>query len=510
MRKTERSSKVCDDITQADNRGEDSSSHTHTPKSGDLDEREPSSGRGQSSPTPSSRIYPVSQDSSNHRSPLFVGGPGTILPFWLESLCCWILAISCLGVALYYWARQWILGSIRLPFASSSSSPFVPLMTHSRYELSNASGLERYQQLIQYLQKRYCQHKHPTKALEQWTDTDWILMFRSDDTARRLLSLVRLKFNDLPPSLQQDTLMECMIRIWPRLLTLPDDDDSPKGDSYPYSLSVIISAYKEDGIVLRSKLQHALEGAHKPQEIQWIVVDAGQCSHLDVVVSMLPTTATTLQLVKGHGGGRGPSLNQGAQHAQGRILVFLHADTRLATGWDVAIRNAFDCQPSRTTSAAAFSFSIDTTSHGLQGGPCPPGIKAIEATANWRTQLFSLPYGDQCISIPKVYFDYLGGYPHQCLMEDYELISLLRHRRMACQERLAILPLSAYCGPRRWQALGVLYVTYTNSRCVRSYVNGVLTPDQLYEIYYGCHGTESAMPKKSPWEVQLEQLLAQK
>jgi hypothetical protein len=217
--------------------------------------------------------------------------------------------------------------------------------------------------------------------------------------------------------------------------------------------------------------------------------------------------------VKGHGGGRGPSLNQGAQHAQGRILVFLHADTRLTTGWDVAIRNAFDgCPHSRTTtSAAAFSFSIDTTSNGLQGGPCPPGIKAIEATANWRTQLFSLPYGDQCISIPKVYFDYLGGYPHQCLMEDYELISLLRHRRMACQERLAILPLSAYCGPRRWQALGVLYVTYTNSRCVRSYVDGVLTPDQLYEIYYGCHGTDSAVPKKkSPWEVQLEQLLAQK
>ena len=95
-------------------------------------------------------------------------------------------------------------------------------------------------------------------------------------------------------------------------------------------------------------------------------------------------------------------------------------------------------------------------------------------------------------------------------MEDYELISLLRHRRLACQEQLAILPLSAYCGPRRWQAFGVFYVTFTNSRCVRAYADGVLTPDQLYEIYYGCSGTDVTVPNKSPWEVELERFLAQK
>ena len=505
--KQELSSAVCDYTLKTGDRGD--------PR--DLDE--PHESPHQQGPSlPPSRIYPSSQDSTSHRRRRvpFLGGPGTVLPFWFESLCCWIFAISCLGVALYYWARQMILGSLTL-FLPLASPPVVPLMIHSRYESANASGLERYQQLIQYLQKRYCQQGHQQgqqqkKDIEEWTDDDWILTIRSDETARRLLSLVRLKVKDLPPSLQKDSLvLKCMLRIWPRLLALPDSDS--QDHYYPYPMSVVISAYKEDGIILWTKLQHAINVAQNPQEIQWILVDAGHCSQLEVVLSQLPT----VQVVNGHGGGRGPSLNQGAHVAKGRILVFLHADTRLDTGWDVAIRKAFDNSNPKgqgraavRTSAAAFSFSIDTTTDGLQGGPCPPGIKAIEATANWRTQLFSLPYGDQCISIPKVYFDYLGGYPHQCLMEDYELISLLRHRRLACQEQLAILPLSAYCGPRRWQAFGVFYVTFTNSRCVRAYADGVLTPDQLYEIYYGCSGTDVTVPNKSPWEVELERFLAQK
>jgi glycosyltransferase involved in cell wall biosynthesis len=429
-----------------------------------------------------------------------IGGPGTVLPFWLESFCSWIFAVSCLGVALYYWARQMISGY----FAFLGESQYVvPLMTHSRYELLNVSGLKRYQQLLQYLQIRYPK----AKAIEEWTDDDWILRIRSDLTTRRLVSLVMLQRNDLPLSLKHDSVVECFSRVWSRVLVLPDVEDD-----HPYRISVVTAAYKEDGIELLTKLQHAMDVATKPKEIQWILVDAGHSSQLEVVKSKLPF----VQLVKGSGGGRGPSLNQGGAVAQGRILVFLHADTRLPPGWDVAIQDAFEKpsprgqQAATTTSAAAFSFAIDTTAQGLQGGPFPPGIKAIEMTANWRTQLFSLPYGDQCLSIPKVFFDYLGGFPHQCLMEDYELISLLRHRRMACRERLVILPLSAYCGPRRWQAFGVLYVTYTNSRCVGLYTNGVLTPDQLYEIYYGAAVPGGTPPYRSPWEVELELLLSRK
>jgi hypothetical protein len=63
---------------------------------------------------------------------------------------------------------------------------------------------------------------------------------------------------------------------------------------------------------------------------------------------------------------------------------------------------------------------------GLGGRPFPPGIRAVEMTANIRTQLFSLPYGDQAISVPKDMFDFLGRFPDQCLIEDYEIVMLLR------------------------------------------------------------------------------------
>jgi len=436
-----------------------------------------------------SRIYPLTLDSTR-RIP--IGGPGTILPFWLESLCSWILAVCCLGVALYFWTQQMILDCFS--FIGMHES-VLPLTTHSRYELNGATGLDRYHQLVRYLRIQHCK----LKDIEEWTDDDWIRILRSDQTARRLLSLLRLKINDLPETLRTNSMVNVFIRVWPHLLALPNSHGT-----FPYEITVVTAAYKENVSQLLSKLQHALDAANLPEKIQWILVDAGHNPDLEEAMSKLPH----VQLMKGTSGGRGPSLNQGASVATGRILLFLHADTRVAQGWDVAVQNAFDnstdLRGATTTTATAFSFAIDTTEKGLQGGCPPPGIKAIETTANWRTQLFSLPYGDQCISIPRVYFDYLGGYPHQSLMEDYELISLLRRRRVSCRERLTILPLSAHCGPRRWQAFGVLYVTYTNSKCVRLYAKNVLTPDELYEIYYG----STVNTVRSPWETELELLLS--
>lgn len=460
------------------------------------------------------RIFPSgdSVSSSSTEGPRRrrrIGGPGTILPFWIESLASWIFAIFCLGVALYYWAKQWIQVYFRkaLPKPSQEGA-CVPLVTHSRYELTNFSGLERHQQLMQYLERRQQNSATATKVdYSEWNDEDWIHQIRTDLTLRRLVSLVRLLSKDIPLALQKESpLIHRLGRIWLRLLALPD---LPPPSDFSNPVSAIIAAYKEDGMKMLVKIQHAMNSAICKSDIEWILVDAGQCSRLEVVTSQFPS----IKLIQGSGGGRGPSLNQGAAVAQGRILVFLHADTRLISGWDIALRKVFEEPNNKSTvdttirsTAAAFSFAIDTTPKGLQGGPFPPGIKAIEATANWRTHLFSLPYGDQCLSVPKTYLDYLGGFPHQCLMEDYELVSLLRHRRLACQERLSILSLPAYCGPRRWQALGVLYVTYTNSKCVRMYASGQLTPDQLYEVYYG--STASGVTQLSPWEAELQEDLA--
>jgi len=243
------------------------------------------------------------------------------------------------------------------------------------------------------------------------------------------------------------------------------------------------------------------------------------------------------------GGGRGPCLNFGAKHARGGILAFLHADTRLATyGWDTALAEALtgDSNGRAGTTCCAYSFAIDTSPEVLtvqtkESSDCqkmesqrfsngytndchqyyPPGLRAVEMTANLRCKMFSMPYGDQCLCLPTAVFRYIGGYPDQCLMEDYELIRLLRMRSVASlamnrilgsgKERIELLSdYKAICSPRRWQKYGVLFVTYTNSNCVERYSNGKLTPDELFCEYYGTRTPPNRINgDRSPWELGL-------
>ena len=72
-------------------------------------------------------------------------------------------------------------------------------------------------------------------------------------------------------------------------------------------------------------------------------------------------------------------------------------------------------------------------------------------------------------------------------------------------EELVILnqPSTTLCSPRRWQKFGVLYVTWTNSKCVNLYSRG-MTPDDLFQLYYGQPPPKRAHPNSSPWEIELQ------
>jgi hypothetical protein len=249
--------------------------------------------------------------------------------------------------------------------------------------------------------------------------------------------------------------------------------------------------------------------------VQVIVVNAGACERLEEEVGCIQGWGDLRVVAFANGGGRGPCLNFGAREATGRLYTFCHSDTMLPLGWDAKIINALTKKHFDGTTRAnscAFSFGIDTSEVGLNGGPYPPGIKAVELTANMRTHMYSLPYGDQVISVPAVVFDYVGGFPDQCLMEDYELVSLLRRRSALLpkfgikeMERIIIIGgAPALCSPRRWQKFGVLYVTYMNSKFVNLYASG-LSPDDMFQLYYS-----RPPPKRNsevaPWEEELNEL----
>jgi hypothetical protein len=492
-----------------------------------------------------------------------IGGPGTILPSWVESVLCWTLCVSCLSVSGYYWTLTTIIRpmvmKIRYHFwircrtflyptqkhhddieVQFRSKPFIPLTTASRREIAHKTTKDRFKQLISFCRRR----KIPLHATT--SDSDLVYLFRSNDTCRRLASLMMrpsttsdlLLLQQCQYSEEEDELMSALPKrlaaLWPQLLSLPSigiyhpsctssqttdsvdalDNQTPR---FEFLISVILPAFRENGIEIQRRLQTMCESCTHPMSVELILVDAGGCYQLndESIFSDNLTTAkhrwgkaTLLHFTEG--GGRGPCLNYGAMAACGQILTFLHSDTILPPAWDQSIVNAFQhlhtTKSAVWTNSCAFAFGTYTN---LVESPLPPGIEAVHTTANVRSRLFSLPYGDQCISIPNTFFHLVGGFPDQCLMEDYELMCLLRMRSSSSsamnhrKEKIIILKGEpARCSSRRWQAFGVLYVTYRNSKLVNLYASG-LCPEDLYEKYYG-----EKPPKRkvecSPWELELE------
>ncbi len=485
----------------------------------------------------------------------------------LDTLLSWMIAVVCF---IYYgfryvlmkWKQRCMQSS-----SSSSSSPkrcwCIPLMTHSRTELDRHSLPERLQQLQTYLHHQHqkpkangsCCNGHNHHQID-WSDEELIVLIRSQEIPRRLASLVIVLLqrqrqatnnNDLTELLEDDSLLllQQLQRIWLALLPLPPVPSlllNSQGSSC-FTIALIIPAYREHGHKIQRVLTKALMACHSPQDVQVIVMDAGDNKGLDDDIfvpscqsSTGSITTTSVgggwgqvqRLVFTEGGGRGPCLNYGARHAKALLYTFLHSDTTLPHHWDKSVKQALLPKPDTTLSttncskqqqqqqqrrrrrrhtiinhACAFSFGINTTPEGLDGGCYPYGIQSIQSfLGNLRANLFKLPYGDHVISIAASTFWFLGGYPDQPLMEDYELMHLLRQRSSLLyeEEQLAILQSRGYCSPRRWQRYGVPYVTLANAYCVYQYECG-MTPDDLYRYYYG-QAPPQRKSKWSPWEIE--------
>lgn len=359
--------------------------------------------------------------------------------------------------------------------------------------------------------------------------------------------------------LPHNHLLQRLSGVWNELLVLPTLDEAktfyripttgpPRAEKnyrrndahHVYKISLILPSYNEKGSHLQVKLNKALEMASSPGEVEVIVVDAGGCTDIEKILEHDSKSDTSNKTSKHwgricivsfiSGGGRGPCLNYGANSATGCILTFCHSDTTLPLRWDDRIVKTLEHSNMQDDSlrrlgisranSCSFAFGVDTSPQGLSmpfasslNNYFPPGIRAVEVTANMRSRLYSLPYGDSTLSMHACVFHFLGGYPDQCLMEDYELVSLLRLRAALFQsshgrEKLAMIRGSpAQCSPRRWQKYGVLYVTYTNSRLVNLYAGAMkLGADDLFRLYYGKEPPQRKVGV-SPWEIELEDRL---
>ena len=164
-------------------------------------------------------------------------------------------------------------------------------------------------------------------------------------------------------------------------------------------------------------------------------------------------------------GGRGAQLNLGAQYATSPILLFLHADTRLPPDFPRIVTR---CLASPDTILGAFRLQVDV------GGLF---LKSIIGSANLRSRLLQLPYGDQALFLCKKDFEKLGGFPELPIMEDYVFV-----RRAGQAGKIVTLPEEVITSGRRWQRLGPLRTTLLNQLIVCAWHLGV-SPKTLASIY---------------------------
>lgn len=220
------------------------------------------------------------------------------------------------------------------------------------------------------------------------------------------------------------------------------------------TISVIIPTLNEANYLPRT-----LDSLCDAENIETIVVDGGS---RDATLGI--AEGQDCQVLRSPPG-RAEQLNAGARSAAGSILLFLHADTQLSTGFDLAVRSTLS-EP--RTVAGAFHLRIDAP-----GWP----MRAIERAVDIRSRLLQMPYGDQGIFVRKQLFHQLGGFPLLPIMDDYEFV-----RRLRRKGKIRIAPLPATTSGRRWQQLGPWRTTWINQKIILGYRLG-LPPERLAAWY---------------------------
>jgi rSAM/selenodomain-associated transferase 2 len=137
--------------------------------------------------------------------------------------------------------------------------------------------------------------------------------------------------------------------------------------------------------------------------------------------------------------GRGSQMNAGAAAAQGALLLFLHADTRLPPEADSLVLEAL----ARTKRAWG---RFDVTIAGRS-----PFLRVVAAMMNLRSRLTGIATGDQAIFMTRETFARAGGFPDIALMED-----IVMSRRLKTVSAPACLSARVTTSGRRWDRDGVV------------------------------------------------------
>jgi uncharacterized protein len=153
---------------------------------------------------------------------------------------------------------------------------------------------------------------------------------------------------------------------------------------------------------------------------------------------------------------RAHQLNRAAAQTTADVLLFLHADTLLPSGWQAEITHILSAPD---VAVGAFSLSI---------AHCSRAEAFIARATNLRSHWRQLPYGDQGLFMHRMTFDNIGGFPDVPIMDDYIFIKRAQNHGRIITSKLAVITSN-----RRWRRLGVWRTTLRNQLVVAGYYLGV-------------------------------------
>ncbi len=136
--------------------------------------------------------------------------------------------------------------------------------------------------------------------------------------------------------------------------------------------------------------------------------------------------------------GRARQMNAGAALANGEVLLFLHADTRLP---QCAVHHITQALEANDHCWGRFDVCISGR---------PFMLRVVSRMMNWRSRLTGIATGDQAIFVRRDVFEQLRGFPEQPLMEDIEM-----SKRLKALSRPACIAACVLTSGRRWETRGV-------------------------------------------------------
>jgi rSAM/selenodomain-associated transferase 2 len=162
-----------------------------------------------------------------------------------------------------------------------------------------------------------------------------------------------------------------------------------------------------------------------------IVVDGGSMDNTVAISKALADKTIT------SGKGRAVQMNNGANYAEGTILVFLHADTYLPKDALQLIQHQLN------DNGKWGRFDIQLSGNHFM-------LKIISHMMNWRSKLTGIATGDQAIFVTRIVFDQVSRYPEINLMEDIALCKALKKISPP-----VCLKAKVISSGRRWESNGI-------------------------------------------------------